>query len=359
MPGDVPPAGSPGEADFQDQQEAMDQGQTLSDRDQSLSDDDQTSADIDQTASERDQLASERDQRWADRDHAERAPGRLDEDYMLSREARSRNSADRDLAASARAETARNRHAQATTRDTIADWRDRVAAMRDEMAAEFARQDEASEGRRGDVNGQLHGIDVLMNAARDRQRAATNRVQAARQREAAAKDRARAAEDRRQAALDRATAEAELLSLGTDHLTGTLRRHVGLDAMQREWDRTERAQQTFVAAFIDVDGLKATNEDEGHKAGDELLQAVARCVQARLRSYDVIARYGGDEFVVAVTGQHIAEVGSRFDLIAEQLAAATHGASITVGLAERRPDDSLAGLIERADAAMRAQRAAR
>ena len=339
-------------------QVALDQDQTLADRDQSLSDGDQTSADIDQTASERDQRAADRDQRWSDRDHAQRPPGIVDADYALSREGRSRSAADRDLAASARAETARNRHSQASARDAVADWRDRVAAMRDEMAAEFDRQDAAAEGQTA-VNGQLQGIDVLMNAARDRQRAATNRVQASRQRAAAAKDRAHAAEDRRQATLDRATAEAELVDHGTDHLTGTLRRHVGLDAMRREWDRAERSEQAFVVAFIDVDHLKATNDDHGHKAGDELLQAVARCVKEQLRPYDVIARYGGDEFVVSITGQDGTEASRRFDLIALRLAHTKPGAGITVGLAQRTPADSLVDLIGRADAAMRAQRQGR
>ena len=357
MSADSRSAPGPGrESRPQDQNEALEHEQTLSDRDQTASDRDQTSADTDQTASERDQLAAERDQQSSDRDHAARPPGALDADYTLSREGRSRSAADRDLSAAARSDSARRRHASAESRDAVAEWRDRVATMRDAMAAELDLQDDASSPRAKAADGEMHGIELLMNAARDRQRAAKNREQAAAQREAAAKDRAHAAEDRRQAALDRAAAEAELVSFGTDHLTATLRRQVGLDAMQREWDRTERAEQAFVAAFIDVDGLKAINDAHGHKAGDELLQAVTRCIKARLRSYDLIARYGGDEFVVSISGQTLAGVRNRFGLIADQLALTTHGASVTVGLAERQPGDSLAGLIERADAAMRAQR---
>jgi diguanylate cyclase (GGDEF)-like protein len=242
-----------------------------------------------------------------------------------------------DASAAARPESARVRHSLADKRDAMADWRDRVATMRDDMATQFEQEDDASE-------------------ARDSQRAANDRVQAAGLREAAAKDRAHAAEDRRHSALDRAAAEAELAGHGTDHLTGTLRRHVGLEAMQREWDRSERTRQAFVAAFLDVNGLKAVNADRGHKAGDELLQAVTRCVKDRLRSYDLIARYGGDEFVISISGQDVAGARRRFDLIAEQLARTTPGATVTVGLAEREPGDTLMGLIERADAAMRARR---
>ena len=129
--------------------------------------------------------------------------------------------------------------------------------------------------------------------------------------------------------------------------------------MQREWDRTRRAKEAFVAAFIDVDGLKAVNDEHGHKAGDELLQAVARCAKERLRNYDVIARYGGDEFVVTISGQDVAAVTDRFEQIARHLAETAPGASITFGLAERETEETLTELIERADAAMRAHRQSR
>jgi diguanylate cyclase (GGDEF)-like protein len=362
MSGDVPSAGDlDGEVRFEDQQEALDEDQTLSDRDQTLSDSDQTSADRDQTAAERDQFAADRDQLAADLDRAARPAGESDDAYLLARAKRWRSAADRDMSMTARSESARRRHALAENRDAVADWRDKVAAMRDEMAATLDQQDDAFKIEAADAESRvskdhLHGVDLLMNAARDRHRAASNRKRAAAHREAAAKDRAHAAEDRREAALDRAAAEAELLSHGTDHLTGTLRRHVGLNAMQREWDRSERAQETFVAAFIDVDGLKATNSQHGHKAGDRLLQAVTRCIKTRLRSYDLIARYGGDEFIVTISGQDVVDVRTRFEHIAAQLALEMHGASMSIGLADRQSGDTLDGLIERADAAMRAGR---
>ena len=174
----------------------------------------------------------------------------------------------------------------------------------------------------------------------------------------AARDRELAAEDRRQAALDRQAAAEEIARQGIDHLTGALRRHAGLMAMQRELHRTARSGDPLVAAFVDVDGLKRVNDTQGHAAGDALLEAVARCVTAQLHSDDLIARYGGDEFVCTIAGVGLDAVEDRFAVIAEQLSVALPGATMSVGLAEREPDEPLDHLIERADAVLRSSKRA-
>ena len=91
------------------------------------------------------------------------------------------------------------------------------------------------------------------------------------QREAAAHDRELAAEDREQAAHDRSVAADELAAEGIDDLTGAMLRRVGLGAIQREMDRTQRSGEGLVVAYVDVDGLKAVNDTAGHMAGDALL----------------------------------------------------------------------------------------
>ena len=160
----------------------------------------------------------------------------------------------------------------------------------------------SSEVRRDNGDSPI-GIEILLRAAGDRKRAAAARAQAAIQREAAARDRERAAEDRRLAARDRAAAAGELALEGADYLTGALRRRVGLAAIQRELDRTSRTGERLVVAFVDVDGLKAINDKRGHAAGDDRLRAVAQAIMQHLRSYDVIVRFGGDEFVCSLSGQ--------------------------------------------------------
>ena len=103
-------------------------------------------------------------------------------------------------------------------------------------------------------------------------------------------------------------------------------------------------------AFIDVDGLKEVNDTQGHPAGDQLLHLVAETVRANVRPYDVIVRYGGDEFLCAMPNLTTAGAKQRLDKIAATLTAANERHSITFGLAEHDPAEGLDELISRADA---------
>jgi len=126
--------------------------------------------------------------------------------------------------------------------------------------------------------------------------------------------------------------------------------------LERELARAKRAEQpSFVLAFIDVDGLKAKNDTLGHAAGDRLLRHVADSLRTHLRSYDLTIRFGGDEFVCGLADLSLDEAAKRFALVNADLAA-THQASVTVGLAQLEAEDSLEDLIARADAALYRQR---
>jgi two-component system cell cycle response regulator len=105
-----------------------------------------------------------------------------------------------------------------------------------------------------------------------------------------------------------------------------------------------------VLAFVDVDGLKQVNDSEGHLAGDALLQLVGETIRANVRPYDVIVRYGGDEFVCAMPNISAHEARTRFEKIAAALAAVRAGHSVTFGLAEADRGDDLKELLARADA---------
>jgi diguanylate cyclase (GGDEF)-like protein len=122
--------------------------------------------------------------------------------------------------------------------------------------------------------------------------------------------------------------------------------------LQREIDRARRTDDSLVLAFVDVDHLKEVNDGEGHLAGDRLLRKVADALRDRLRSYDLITRFGGDEFICTLSGVHIDEVKRRFDELAEQLAAHSSEHSVTVGFAELQDDDDTQRLIARADEAL-------
>ena len=87
----------------------------------------------------------------------------------------------------------------------------------------------------------------------------------------------------------------------TDDLTGALRRSAGLAALQREIDRSRRVGGKGIAViFLDVDRLKHVNDTEGHAAGDRVLVEVVAAIRKRVRSYDLVIRYGGDEFLCAL-----------------------------------------------------------
>ena len=119
---------------------------------------------------------------------------------------------------------------------------------------------------------------------------------------------------------------------------------------------TRRSDGRLVLAFVDVDGLKATNDAYGHAAGDQLLRDVAAALRTKLRSYDLVVRYGGDEFLCTLSGSDINAARHRFDEVARSLTERTPTASVGVGLAVLADPDTLGQLIARADAALYAGR---
>jgi diguanylate cyclase (GGDEF)-like protein len=123
-------------------------------------------------------------------------------------------------------------------------------------------------------------------------------------------------------------------------------------------DRARRAKAPLVLAFVDVDGLREVNNREGHAAGDALLRKVVFAIRSKIRSYEPIVRFGGDEFVCAVTGIDVKQVEERFREIQGALAEAG-GAAVSVGFAVLGDEDLLDDVVDRADAALLEVRSAR
>ncbi len=99
-----------------------------------------------------------------------------------------------------------------------------------------------------------------------------------------------------------------------DHLTGHLNRAETLQQLNRELARARREETEVGVAMIDVDFFKRVNDTHGHAAGDEVLREVARRLQSVVRSYDVLGRIGGEEFVAVLptcTVEDILHVGDR------------------------------------------------
>jgi diguanylate cyclase (GGDEF)-like protein len=87
----------------------------------------------------------------------------------------------------------------------------------------------------------------------------------------------------------------------TDELTGLLNMRAFNMILEKEIARATRYAQPFTVIMIDVDGLKGINDRFGHTAGSKLVETVGHSINECVRSSDVLARYGGDEFVILLT----------------------------------------------------------
>jgi diguanylate cyclase (GGDEF)-like protein len=117
-----------------------------------------------------------------------------------------------------------------------------------------------------------------------------------------------------------------------------------------------RTNQSLIVAFVDVDHLKEINDSRGHAAGDRILIEVASALRANLRAYDLVIRYGGDEFVVTISGLTVADAAKRFAAVSTALGEAPERGSVSIGLAELQPEDLPEELVARADAALYQER---
>jgi diguanylate cyclase (GGDEF)-like protein len=228
------------------------------------------------------------------------------------------------------------RQEQATKRDRVAEERDQAAAEQDRvferLAGELGRADPQ-------VDQAVEALEALCAKA--------------------AADRERAAGDREAAALDREHHLTELDQAHLDDLTGAYRREMGRVALVHEIERARRSQGALAIAYVDFDGLKDVNDRDGHAAGDALLRDLVTSMRAKLRSYDPIVRWGGDEFICALSDADLDAARRRMEEIETALGEVHPGSSVSVGLAALGEADTLETLIERADAALLEARPAR
>ncbi len=342
-------------------QTASDLDQSASDRDQTSSDEDQTGSDRDQTYSDADQSASDEDQEASDRESAQGADegarelGNRHRDHATT--VRDKDARDRERGAVSREITAGERDETATTRAETADVRDASAHIRSQADGPprlggDSGADRTAQDRQLAADDRARAARDRDSAALDRTRAANDRGRAAEERAISVRERTLAAHDRAQAALDRETSE-------TDELTNVRRRGPGMRQLQREIERAHRSAEELMLTFVDVDGLKAVNDSDGHQAGDKLLVAVANALKESMRSYDLVIRYGGDEFVCALPNADAESVSKRFERVSATLADGPTKASISVGIAPLNDARTAEELIRRADADLLARRAAR
>lgn len=327
---------------------------------------------------------------------AAEGPGRCDRQGVNERGGPALGPAPTDYGGPTGDDMADRRDADAEQRDSLADRRDEFGDRRDtsgdRRGRELDRLDDLADradhqasdrdraaSRRADLEAPSpDDLDVADQAAadrensrRDRERAgqdrrasAAERVAAQLDRSTSSTDRTEARDDRAQSSVDRRTALTDREHAAVDRevatfddLTGAYRRGPGLVELEREITRSARTGAALLLVFVDVDRLKAVNDAFGHAAGDALLVTVASALAARLRPYDIVVRFGGDEFICVCPGLTAPEAEDRLALVNGELGLV--GRSVSVGIAERRVHEGPLSLIARADRALYKNRLAR
>ena len=97
--------------------------------------------------------------------------------------------------------------------------------------------------------------------------------------------------------LDQAEQQLQVLS-HTDELTQTYNRRFFMQYVDQELKRMHRSGETFSVAILDMDNFKQINDTHGHLAGDHVLRELTQMLKGQMRQADILARYGGDEFII-------------------------------------------------------------
>ncbi len=138
-----------------------------------------------------------------------------------------------------------------------------------------------------------------------------------------------------------------------DVLTGFYNRNKFNAELSRWLDLARRYQYSFALIMLDVDNLKSINDLHGHLVGDEILKEYAGLVQSRLRSSDIFARWGGDEFIVLLPDVDLSQAIRTAEHIRDTVTSYKFQHAETVkcsfGIAEFEKGDDHIKIIKRAD----------
>ena len=144
-----------------------------------------------------------------------------------------------------------------------------------------------------------------------------------------------------------------------DELTALPNRRAMQDLMELERRRNLRNGRPLLLAQLDIDHFKRVNDTHGHATGDRALQAFAGIVRASVRDTDVLARWGGEEFVLLLSDTQMDDARDLLERVRQAVAAMEipHAAgvlrmTVSAGLALHLPGDMVEQTLERADQAL-------
>ena len=145
----------------------------------------------------------------------------------------------------------------------------------------------------------------------------------------------------------------------TDSLTGMINHEHVISELQKAINSAQLEQFSLCVVMADIDHFKSVNDNYGHLAGDGVLKEVAKRIKNSLRGFDIVGRYGGEEFLLILyraeltTARMVAErIRSRIAATPFDLPEALLDVTISMGVAMAKPDEMVNSLIERADKAL-------
>ncbi len=151
--------------------------------------------------------------------------------------------------------------------------------------------------------------------------------------------------------------EGELTRIAaTDPVTGVWNRHRGRELLEAETSQASGGQPALSVLMVDIDSFKSINDRFGHQAGDEVLIEVARRLTGAVRSSDMVARWGGEEFVILLRNCALDDAVDRAEKIRRHIGDAVFAGvgtvTASIGAAQLTGDEDVASLIGRADRAL-------
>ncbi len=155
-------------------------------------------------------------------------------------------------------------------------------------------------------------------------------------------------------------AKTELEFMAThDSLTGTLSRGAVMTALETEMSRAKREEKPLGIAMCDIDHFKEINDTYGHQTGDEVLRSFAKRMKRLLRDYDIIGRYGGEEFMLITPGLQTMGNQSIFERIRFEIAKMPFSVNkeripvtLSIGVVEYTGHGDLESVLKEADRAL-------